>query len=226
MTIRSLFSHVTIVFFHSSAKDETGSNANGAVPPQTGANNNRHTPHYSPPPLQTVPPAPPVVMPVATTAPTIVTSVLSSQSSSSSSPQSVTPNIQQQQQQQQQQAQKAVPTTPVVVPSLSSLDIAHHSPGGMSIAGTGGSGVVTSSSNSIRKLPFINSTTPDTSMSLFSSSGFPTHRSQKPRVQAAPGGSLALHLHSQSFSRRSGMELTLMFTFRLQSLIPFQYCLH
>ncbi|KAK2183071.1 hypothetical protein NP493_324g01007 [Ridgeia piscesae] len=167
-----------------SAKDETGSNGNGAIPPQSGANNNRHTPHYSPPPLQTVPPAPPVVMPVATTAPTIVTSVLSSQSSSSSSPQSVTPNIQQQQQ--QQQAQKTVPTTPVVVPSLSSLDIAHHSPGGMSMAGTGGSGVVTSSSNSIRKLPFINSTNPDTSMSLFSSSGFPTHRSQKPRVQATP----------------------------------------
>ncbi|KAI0212990.1 CCR4-NOT transcription complex subunit 4 [Lamellibrachia satsuma] len=165
-----------------SAKDETGSApTNNVVPPQSGANNDRHTPHYSPPPIQPVPPAPPVA-PLATTAPTIVTSALSSQSLLSSSPQSVTPNT-------QQQVQKPVPTTaPVVVPSLSSLDIAHHSPGGVSTAGTVGGGVVTSSSssNNIRKLPFINSTNPDTSMSLFSSSGFPTHRSQKPRVQAAP----------------------------------------
>ena len=133
------------------------------MPSQSGANNDKHAPHYSPPPHPVAPP----VAPVAMTAPTIGTS---------SSPQPVTANS--------HQSQK---TGPPPLLSLSSLDIAHHSPGGgVSTAGVGGP-LTSSSSNIIRKLPFINSSNPDTSMSLFSSSGFPTHRGQKPRVQAKPG---------------------------------------
>ena len=159
----NMFDWLSVCLLRSSTKDETGSSQDCPLPPSqsSGAtNNDRHEPHYSPPPL------PHPVAPVAMTAPTIGTS---------SSPQPVTANS--------YQAQK--PGPPPLL-SLSSLDIAHHSPGGVSVAGVGGP-LTSCSSNIIRKLPFINSTNPDTSMSLFSSSGFPTHRGQKPRVQPKPG---------------------------------------